>query len=81
MRFYHYLDKPLGLRNHLILFLGFDYQFNAIQNENNELFNAYKDMFEIAVSQPGMIRKAIGTYVPILERVFVSFYLSPAMRC
>ncbi|THH17329.1 hypothetical protein EW146_g3445 [Bondarzewia mesenterica] len=30
---------------------GFDYQFNAIQNESNELFCAYKDMFEVAISQ------------------------------
>ncbi|KAH9994912.1 cytochrome P450 [Russula compacta] len=49
---------------------GFDYHFNAIQNEDNELFNAYKDMFEIAVSQSGSLRKMIVSYVPIIERLF-----------
>lgn len=64
----------------LILCLGFDYRFNAIQNEDNELFKAYKDMFEIAVSQSGNLRKMIVTYTPIIERFFVRFILGPAMR-
>jgi hypothetical protein len=60
---------------------GFDYHFNAIQNEDNELFNAYKDMFEIAVSQPGTFRKALNTYFPIFGDLFVRFDIGPAMRC
>ncbi len=52
---------------------GFDYHFNAIQNEENELFNAYKDMFEIAVSQSRFFRQLLTTYVPIYERLFVGF--------
>ncbi|KAI0256106.1 cytochrome P450 [Lactifluus subvellereus] len=48
----------------------FDYHFNAIQNEDNELFNAYKDMFEIAVSQAGGFRNILSSYVPIYERLF-----------
>ena len=60
-----------------LLARGFDYHFDAIQNEDNELFHAYNDMFEIAVSQPGMLRKAVkiyqDIYAPILpvERLFI----------
>ncbi|RPD56633.1 cytochrome-450 hydroxylase [Lentinus tigrinus ALCF2SS1-7] len=48
---------------------GFDYQFNAIHDESNELFMAYKEMFEIAVSQQGggLWELAI-VYAPILDR-------------
>ncbi|KAI0305588.1 cytochrome P450, partial [Multifurca ochricompacta] len=49
---------------------GFDYHFNAIQNDDNELFKAYKDMFEIAVSQSRSLRKALTMYAPIYERLF-----------
>ena len=59
---------------------GFDYHFNAIQNEDNELFKAYKDMFEFAISQPNVTRSAIYTYAPILIRFFVRFVLWPAIR-
>jgi hypothetical protein len=57
----------------LMLYSGFDYHFNAIQNEDNELFNAYKNMFEIALSQSQNLRKALNAYFPILERFFVRF--------
>ena len=60
---------------------GFDYQFSAIQNEDNELFNAYKDMFEMAISQPGSFRKAINTYFPAFGELFVRFDIGPVMRC
>jgi len=61
---------------------GFDYHFNAIQNEDNELFKAYKDMFEFAVSQPGALKSLIYSNAPILSRLFVRFVLWPAaMRC
>jgi hypothetical protein len=73
--------SPIGLRIHLILPSGFDYHFNAIQNEDNELFNAYRDMFEIAISQPWTLRRVISTYFPIFGRLFVRFYTGPAMRC
>jgi hypothetical protein len=52
---------------------GFDYHFNAIQNENNELFNAYKDMFEDAMSQSqGGLSVMLRLYFPILDTLFVS---------
>ena len=64
------------------LSLGFDYHFNAIQNEDNELFKAYKDMFEFAISQPGVLKSTIYTYIPLLNRLFVRFVSSgQAMRC
>ncbi|KDQ53508.1 hypothetical protein JAAARDRAFT_39194 [Jaapia argillacea MUCL 33604] len=49
---------------------GFDYQFNAIQNESNELFCAYKDMFEVAISQGQGLRSLLGIYLPILDTLF-----------
>ena len=52
---------------------GFDYQFNAIQDESNELFTAYKEMFEIAVSQQGGgLWELLIVYLPILDRFAVS---------
>ncbi|KAH9922942.1 cytochrome P450 [Fomitopsis serialis] len=51
---------------------GFDYQFNAIQNETNELFSAYKEMFEVAVSQQsGALWGLAVIYLPILETLFL----------
>jgi len=49
---------------------GFDYHLNAIQNEDNELLKAYKDMFEQAISQPGSLKSAIYAYAPILKSLF-----------
>lgn len=52
---------------------GFDYQFNAIQNEDNELLRAYTDMFEIAVSrQSDGLWGVIVLYWPFLGKLFVS---------
>lgn len=52
---------------------GFDYDFNAIQNESNELFCAYKEMFEVAISQPvNPIRQILSIYFPIIDTIFVS---------
>jgi hypothetical protein len=53
--------------------LGFGYQFNAIQDETNELFCAYKDMFEIAISQAHKLRSNLAIYFPILNVLYVSF--------
>jgi len=55
----------------LVLCSGFDYHFNAIQNEDNEMFNAYKNMFEMAISQSQNLRKALNAYFPMYERFFV----------
>jgi hypothetical protein len=69
------------LRRQLVLCSGFDYHLNAIQNEDNELLKAYKDMFEHAISQPGGLRSAIYAYAPILKSLFVRFALWPVIRC
>jgi len=58
--------------------LGFDYNFNAIQNESNELFLAYKEMFEVAISQGVAVRNIIRIYAPWLDYVIVCF-LAPEM--
>lgn len=60
------------------LYLGFDYQFNAIQNESNELFSAYKEMFEIAISQGQGMRAVLGLYFPILNIIWVCVTLYPS---
>ena len=67
-----------GERNHLAYFLhisdmytGFDYNFSAIQNESNELFQAYKEMFEVAVSQSTGIKDILIIYFPWLEKLLV----------
>jgi len=74
-RIVHQLTAPL-----LVLCSGFDYHFNAIQNEDNELFAAYKNMFELAVSQSQSLRKAIISYFPIYEHFFVRIVLGPVIR-
>jgi hypothetical protein len=52
--------------------LGFGYHFSAIDNETNELFCAYKEMFEIAISQGQKLRDILVIYFPILDALWVS---------
>lgn len=52
---------------------GFDYHFNAIHDGSNELFMAYKDMFEIAISQQkGSLWDIAVLYFPALDGLWVS---------
>jgi hypothetical protein len=52
--------------------LGFDYKFNSIEDDTNELLRAYKEMFELAVSQnKDMVRQMLGIYFPIIDVLFV----------
>lgn len=51
---------------------GFDYNFNAIKDETNELFVAYKEMFEVAISQGRLGRTLLNIYLPYLSALFVS---------
>ncbi|KAF6759987.1 cytochrome-450 hydroxylase [Ephemerocybe angulata] len=60
---------------------GFDYQFNAIQNEDNELFHAYKDMFEIGISQGSALSTAIIVYAPWLAKIFPNKISRTIDRC
>lgn len=58
---------------------GFDYEFNAIQNGDNELLRAYSEMFETAVSrQPDDTCVMIALYFPVLGKLFVSAKLTLA---
>jgi hypothetical protein len=65
----HQLTAPL------VLCSGFDYRFNAIENEHNELFTAYKNMFEVVLSPSRVLRHTINSYFPIFERYFVRIVL------
>ncbi|KAF8993691.1 cytochrome P450 [Cyathus striatus] len=49
---------------------GFDYDFNAIQDETNELFVAYKEMFEVAISQGHPLWTMITVYAPLINWIF-----------
>ncbi|KAH8828331.1 cytochrome P450 [Flagelloscypha sp. PMI_526] len=49
---------------------GFDYDFNAIQDESNELFLAYKEMFEVSVSQGSVFRSMLSIHAPFISRLF-----------
>ena len=51
---------------------GFDYDFNSIKNDTNELFCAYREMFELSISQNQQImRQLLGIYFPIVDVIFV----------
>ncbi|RXW24956.1 hypothetical protein EST38_g866 [Candolleomyces aberdarensis] len=60
---------------------GFDYEFHAIQNESNELFNAYKEMFEIAISQGDGLSTFISIYAPWVYKFFPSKISKTVQRC
>ncbi|KAF8556350.1 cytochrome P450 [Imleria badia] len=60
---------------------GFDYHFNAIQNESDELFCAYKEMFEIALGQNSGFRTILGIYFPILNVLFPNEEVKTVKRC
>ena len=52
---------------------GFDYDFNSIEDDTNELFCAYREMFELAISQQhSPARQLLGIYFPIVNVLFVS---------
>jgi hypothetical protein len=54
---------------------GFDYEFNSIEDDTNELFCAYREMFELAVSQQqNPMRQLLRIYFPITDVLFVSEY-------
>lgn len=51
--------------------IGFDYDFHAMQDDTNELFSAYKEMFDISASQTRLIRTLISTYFSWVTVLFV----------
>lgn len=61
---------------------GFDYEFNAIQNDDNELLKAYVEMFEVAVSrQSGGWRPIITAYLPWLDKLFPNDTVRFVAKC
>ncbi|KAG8895510.1 hypothetical protein FRB99_000505 [Tulasnella sp. 403] len=47
---------------------GFDYVFDAIKHEDNEVYLAYKEMFDIALHQHGV--RLISIFFPIVDTLF-----------
>ncbi|KAF9531581.1 cytochrome-450 hydroxylase [Crepidotus variabilis] len=60
---------------------GFEYDFNAIQDESNELFLAYKEMFEVAISQGNSVRNIIRIYAPFLDLIIPDETYRTIQRC
>ena len=54
---------------------GFGYEFNAICDESNEVYLAYKEMFEIAVSQGSDLKSILGIYIPWIWKVLVCLFI------
>ncbi|KAG6844337.1 hypothetical protein H0H87_007613 [Tephrocybe sp. NHM501043] len=60
---------------------GFGYEFNAIKDETNELFSAYKEMFEVAISQGNVARTLLNIYFPSINRLFPDHIMRTVERC
>ncbi|KAG6907916.1 hypothetical protein DXG01_006971 [Tephrocybe rancida] len=60
---------------------GFGYEFNAIKDETNELFCAYKEMFEVAISQGNVARTLLNIYFPYISRLFPDTITHTVERC
>ncbi|KAJ6499396.1 cytochrome-450 hydroxylase [Mycena sanguinolenta] len=60
---------------------GFDYSFNSIKDETNELFIAYRDMFEIVISQSTVFRTLLSIYLPTINRLFPDETVRTVDRC
>jgi hypothetical protein len=56
----------------LICTLGFDYEFNAIEGESNELFSAYKEMFEVTITMGSPARNILRIHFPFVDSIFVN---------
>jgi len=51
---------------------GFDYEFNAIEGESNELFSAYKEMFEVTITGDSVARNILRVYLPFVDFIIVN---------
>ncbi|KAJ7853349.1 cytochrome P450 [Mycena olivaceomarginata] len=60
---------------------GFDYSFNSLTDKSNELFVAYKDMFEVAISQGPIYRILLWIYLPFVNRIFPDDTVWTIQRC
>ncbi|KAN0091195.1 cytochrome P450 [Tylopilus felleus] len=60
---------------------GFDYHFDAIHNETDELFCAYKDLFELFLAHNSSIRMLLALYFPIVDVLFPDKRVKLMQRC
>ncbi|KAJ7647419.1 cytochrome-450 hydroxylase [Roridomyces roridus] len=60
---------------------GFDYNFNSIKDESNQLFVAYRDMFEIVISQASAFRTLLSIYLPRINQLFPDKTVHTVRRC
>jgi hypothetical protein len=51
---------------------GFDYHFHSLRGESEELYVAYRRMFNVIEKGLG-IRGVLQLYVPLLEKIWASF--------
>lgn len=50
---------------------GFDYNFNSLEDETEEVYLAYRKMFNVADKGPGF-KGLLRIYFPMIERLLVS---------
>lgn len=51
---------------------GFDYRFNAVDNESEAVYGAYRRMFDVADKGP-RARGLLELYFPIIRKLWVSW--------
>ncbi|CAE6431261.1 unnamed protein product [Rhizoctonia solani] len=67
---YHWMSRGTF---DIIGLAGFDYAFNAIENEENPVYLAYKEMFAMTLDMErsrGLVSMLISVYFPIFYKVF-----------
>lgn len=52
---------------------GFDYRFNALEDESEEVYRAYRRMFNVADKGPRM-RGVMELYFPAVRKLWVGLY-------
>lgn len=53
---------------------GFDYNFHCLKDETEEVYLAYRKMFNVADKGPGL-KGLVQLYLPFVEKIFVSSFL------
>jgi cytochrome P450 len=52
---------------------GFDYNFHSLKDETEEVYLAYRKMFNVADKGPGL-KGLVQLYLPFVEKIFVSCF-------
>lgn len=52
---------------------GFDYRFESLQDESEEVYLAYRQMFNAADKSPGL-KGLLRIYFPFIEKILVSLW-------